>query len=176
MYLSEKRPPRATEDPIQFLRDGWERHINFGLSHPELYLLMYADPNPTANRHSGQHAHPGLRAHMQRIAAKGRLRLPVDRAADLFHAAACGVVMTLLATAKSDRDTALSEVACEAALASLLTKRPVTPDPTIAAAANLLRAQMLDAGANTVLSPELFSGAERALLLEWLARLADRPA
>lgn len=176
LYLSEKRPPRATEDPIQFLRDGWARHIAFGLSHPELYLLMFAVPNPTANRRSAQHAHPGLRAHMQSIAARGRLRLPVDRAADLFHSAACGVVMTLLATLKNDRDMALSEVACEAALASILTKRPVTPDPTTAAAANMLRAQLLGAGAHDVPTPDLFSGAERALLLEWLARLADRPA
>ncbi len=176
LYLSEKRPPRAAEDPIQFLRDGWARHIGFGLSHPELYLLMYANPHPAGNRHSARHAHPGLRAHMQTIAAGGRLRLPVDRAADLFHSAACGVVMTLLATSRNDRDMALSEEACEAALASILTKRPVTPEPTIMAAANMIRAQMLDAGAHTGSTPDLFTGPERALLLEWLARLADRPA
>ena len=176
LYLSEKRPPRAAEDPIQFLRDGWARHIAFGLSHPELYLLMYADPHPPANRRSARHAHPGLRAHMQTVAAGGRLRLPVDRAADLFHSAACGVVMTLLATSKDDRDLTLSEVACEAALASILTKRPVTPDATIAAAANMLHARMSDTGAQRSPAAHLFSGAEMALLLEWLARLADRPA
>ena len=176
LYLSVKRPPHPTEDPIQFLRDGWARHIAFGLSHPELYLLMYADPHPAANRRLARQAHPGLRVHMQRIAAGGRLRLPVERASDLFHAAACGVVMTLLATPKGDRDMALSEVACEAALASILTKRPVLPDRTIAATANMLRAQMLNPGAHGLPAPDLLSEAERALLLEWLARLANRPA
>ena len=68
---------------------------------------MYADPHPTEARRSAQHAHPGLQAYMHSIAAAGRLRLPVNRAADLFHAAACGVVMTLLGVSKNDRDMAL---------------------------------------------------------------------
>ncbi len=175
LYLSEKRLPLAAEDPIQFLRDGWARHIAFGLSHPELYLLMYADPHRAANRRSAQDAHPGLQAHMQGIAAQGRLRLPIARAADLFHSAACGVVMTLLARSKDDRDMALSEAACEAALVAILMKTPVTPDSTIAAAANMLQAQMLATGAQHPCAPNL-TGAELALLLEWLARLAGRPA
>jgi AcrR family transcriptional regulator len=176
LYLSAKRPPHPTEDPIQFLRDGWVRHVDFGLSHPELYLLMYADTHPSATGRSIQHAHPGLRTHMQSVAAGGRLRLPVNRAADLFHSAACGVVMTLLAKAQNDRDLFLSQVACEAALASILTGRPVTKNATVAAAATMLRAQLLDAGVEGSLAPNLFTGAEFVLLLEWLARLTDPPA
>ena len=173
LYLSEKCPPQPAEDPIQFLRDGWSRHVQFGLSHPELYLLMYADPHPRENGHSVPHAHPGLRAHMQGIAATGRLRLPVSLAADLFHGAACGVVMTLLAAAEENRDMALSQVACEAALASILNELPVTPDSTVAAAANMLRAQMLSADAQRLPAQSLFTRAETSLMLEWLARLTD---
>ncbi len=175
LYLSEKRQPHATEEPIHFLRDGWARHIQFGLSHPELYLLMYADPHRAAPRHSAQHAHPGLRTHMHSLAAAGKLRIPVNRAADLFHAAACGVVMTLLAASEKDRDMALSEVAREAALACILTDRPIVPDSTAAAAANMLRAQMLHAGAQHLPASTLFTESERALLLEWLARFTDPP-
>ena len=173
MYLSEKRQPHPAEDPIQFLRDGWARHIQFGLSHPELYLLMYADPRSIETRHSVPNAHPGLRAHMQRIAAAGRLRLPESLAADLFHAAACGVVMTLLAASEKNRDIALSQVACEATLASILTDLPVTPDSTAAAAANMLRAQLLHADAQHLPALGLFTKAETSLMLEWLTRLID---
>ena len=173
LYLSEKRQPHPAEDPTQFLRDGWARHIQFGLSHPELYLLMYADPHPIETGHSVPQAHPGLRAHMQSIAAAGRLRLPVSLAADFFHGAACGVVMTLLAASEKDRDMTLSQVACEAALASILTDQPITLDSTAAAAANMLRVQLLHADTQTLPALGLFTKAETSLMLEWLARLTD---
>ena len=173
LYLSEKRQPHPAEDPIQFLRDGWARHIQFGLAHPELYLLMYANPQPTETGRSHPHGRPGLTAHMQNIAAEGRLRLPAGLAADLFHGAACGVVMTLLATSVKERNMALSQVACEAALSSILADRLVAPDPTAATAANMLRAQLLLADAQHLPTPRLFSEAETSLMLEWLGRLAN---
>ena len=173
LYLSEKRQPYSTEDPIHFLRDGWARHIRFGLAHPELYLLMYADPNSVQTGRSVPHGRPGLRAHMQNIAAAGRLRLPIGLAADLFHGAACGVVMTLLAATEKERDMALSQVACEAALASILTDHPVTRDSTAAAAANTLRVQLLHTDAQRLPASRLFSKAETSLMLDWLARLTD---
>ena len=179
LYLAEKRAPHATEDPVQFLRDGWLRHIAFGLAHSELYLLMYADPALGSSRRSGQHAYEGLRAHMQRIAAAGRLRMPAGRAADLFHGAACGVVMTLLGKPKEERDGVLSQAACEAALAAIVTdgmsgasgaagvSGPAGPDLTLAVAANTVQAHVLEGGAGAA----RFTPAETALLLEWLARL-----
>ncbi len=170
LYLSEKRPPQPKEDLVQFLREGWARHVDFGLSHPELYLLMYADPHPASGSRSARLAHPGLQAHMQSLAAAGRLCVPVRRAVDLFHAAACGVVMTLLARSVPERDLALSHAACEAALASFLTVRPLTPDPTLAVAANMLRARILDSAAGPQPSSHRFTGAETTLLLEWLDR------
>ena len=169
LYLSEKVQAQPAEDPIQFLRDGWARHIEFGLSHPDLYLLMFADPHPAATGRSARPAYPGLRAHMHSIAVAGRLRLPESRAADLFHAAACGVVMTLLAAPEKDRDMALSDVACEAALASIATDVPITATSTVAAAAILLRSRLLPANA----AADRFTTAETAMLLEWLARLSD---
>ena len=175
LYLADKRQPHPTEDLVQFLRDGWDRHILFGLTRPELYLLMYADPHLAAPGRSVQHAPPGLRAHMQSIAAAGRLRLSVHRAADVFHATACGVVMTLLAQSKKNRDMALSQVAREAALASILTDRPIVPEFTVAAAANTLRAQILFADAQPQPASNPFTEPEKALLLEWLARLTDLP-
>ncbi len=69
---------------------------------------------------------------------------------------------------------ALSAVACEAALASIATDLPVTPDGTAAAAATLLRAQMVHADAQDLPASNLFTQAEKELLLEWLARLTDQ--
>ena len=173
LYLSEKRQPQPAEDPIQFLRDGWARHVQFGLAHPALYLLMYADPQPANTDRSVPHGRPGLRAHMQSIAASGKLRLPVGLAADLFHGAACGVVMTLLAAGEEERNMALSQVACEAVLASVLTDHPITRDSTGAAAANTLSAHLLHTETRRLPASSLFTKAETTLLLEWLSRLTN---
>ena len=83
--------------------------------------------------------------------------------------------MTLLAASEKDRDMALSQLACEAALASIVSDVPVIPDSTGGAAANMLRAQLVNAGTQRLTGSGLFTKAETLLLLEWLARLTDPP-
>ena len=46
VYMEKKRPSATPRDPVESLRAGWKLHVEFGLTHPELYLLMYADPHP----------------------------------------------------------------------------------------------------------------------------------
>ena len=67
---------------------------------------------------------------------------------------------------------ALSQVACEAALASILTDHSVTPDST-AAAANTLHALLIPADAQHHPASRHFTEAETALMFEWLARLSE---
>ena len=96
LYMERKRPSAVATDPVESLQAGWKLHVEFGLSHPELYLLMYADPHPEIKTGAAVRSHEVLRDHMQLVAAAGRLRIGEERAAQLFHAAASGIVMTLL--------------------------------------------------------------------------------
>ena len=173
VYLAKKRRPADTEDPVESLRAGWRRHVQFGLTHPELYLLMYADPHPGMESLAAQRSQRLLRDHMQRVAAAGRLRVSEERAAHLFHAAACGSVMTLLGMTGEQRDMSLSEIACDAALAAMVTDQPISPAPTVAAAATTLRALVTGAEAVHPSEPNLFTEGERTLLVEWLDRLSE---
>lgn len=166
LYFSEKPKAESGDDPTQFLRGGWARHVQFGLSHPELYLLMYADPHPQAAGRQGRHSHQGLRAHMRTIAAAGGLRVSEHHAADMFHAAACGVVLTLLADPADARDMALSEIACDAILASILTTKKAVANRDMPTTAIALRAQLSNPS-----SEDPLTRTEKALLLEWLERL-----
>ena len=43
-YLARKQQRRTQRDPVEALRRGWDEHVQFGLQHPMLYLLMYAEP------------------------------------------------------------------------------------------------------------------------------------
>ncbi|OLT33116.1 hypothetical protein BJF79_35100, partial [Actinomadura sp. CNU-125] len=93
-YLSGKRAQPRTGDPVEDLRRGWELHLEFGRANPELYTLMYG----TARRPpAAAEAHEILLGLVGAVARAGRLRLPVEAAANMVHAAGTGVVLALVA-------------------------------------------------------------------------------
>ena len=163
-YLQEKQIRKPGQDPVEDLRTGWDLHVEFGLSHAAIYLLMYADPRPGAKSPAEEAGYRVLKEHIQRVAAVGRLRISEERAADLFHASGCGTVLTLLGKAEGQRDMNLSEIAREAAIAAITTDLPAFESSRPAAAAIALRAVLPDV--------DQLSDGERALLQEWLNRLA----
>ena len=172
-YLARKRAPETTEDPVESLRSGWRRHVDFGLHNPELYRLMYAEPHSGSESQAAQRSHRMLQDHMRRVAVAGRLRVSEERATHLFHAAAFGIVMTLLAMPPDQRDMSLSAVACEAALMSMITDQPAIPSATVATAATKLRGLIMETESRNSSNADLLTEAERCLLVEWLRRLAD---
>ena len=103
-----------------------------------------------------------LRGLVGRIAAVGRLRVAEEQAVALVHAAACGSVLTLLATAAPD--PAVSGLAREAVLAAVIADAPAVAAPGPVGAAVALRAALADTDAVTT--------GERGLLEEWLDRIA----
>ena len=168
-YLKRKHPPEAKSDPVEALRAGWNIHIEFGLLNPELYLLMYADPRPGAESLAAQQAFAMLGEHMQHVAAVGRLRVSVTRACALYHAAAVGIMMSLLAMTPKLRDPALSTIARDHALAAITTDAPAAPNADIPATASQLRALLTQKGKEQ----SLLSEGEYLLLSEWLTRLTE---
>src|SRR4051794_13063467 len=41
-YLVQKHGLDESDDPVADLRRGWDMHVQFGLSRPAFYMLMYA--------------------------------------------------------------------------------------------------------------------------------------
>ena len=162
-YIAEKRRSTTERDPVQVLRSGWDLHIEFGLTQPALYLLMYAQPKPEATSSAGELAFSMLRQHVERGAAAGRLRVAVEQAVSLFHAASVGVVLVLLNSPADARDMAISHLARDAALAMIADSPSSSSKSPEKTAAITLRAA-LDRD-----SP--FSTGELSLLKEWLDRL-----
>ena len=58
---------------------------------------------------------------MQRVAEAGRLRVGVEQAVRMIHAAGIGVILSLIGAEPEDRDPALSEATREAILAAVTT-------------------------------------------------------
>jgi AcrR family transcriptional regulator len=171
-YLEAKGTRATYSDPVQQLRDGWNLHLEFGLTHPHLYTLMYAAATKSGTQ--GPAALEGfaiLRTLLQRVAEAGRLAVSVERAAAMIHGAAMGLTLSLLSAPV--RDDTLSDLMLEAVLNAILTPEPsqsrAQPETSVVRSQATAHAVSLAA-----LLPELqvpFSAAERSLLAEWLDRL-----
>ncbi len=166
-YLAEKTVRAESDDPVADLRLGWDLHVGLALSRPALYTLMYARPRGDGHSPAARAAFAVLAALIRRIAAAGRLRVGEDRAVGLVHAAGSGVALSLIAVPAAQRDPGLSDAAREAVVAAITTDAPVAPDPGPVGAAVSLRAALDDV--------EVLTAAERALLAEWLDRVASGP-
>ncbi|WIY00573.1 TetR/AcrR family transcriptional regulator [Amycolatopsis mongoliensis] len=134
-------------DPVADLRAGWDAHIGFGLANSALFGLLVTPGRPSPAAEAGLAV---LRARVHRIAETGRLRVPESLAVELVHAAGTGTVLALLGRPPADRDPGLAEAMYEAVLARILTDAPAPPAVSPA--------------------PAKLTGAERALLAEWLDR------
>ncbi|MFD5089417.1 TetR/AcrR family transcriptional regulator [Amycolatopsis thailandensis] len=161
-YLCEKHHLGETEDPVDDLRRGWDLHVEFGLSQPAFYMLMYGEPRV---REARQEADAMLRRIVERIAEAGRLRVPVERAAQLVHATGMGVILSLIASPPEERDADLITAAREHVIATI-TAESLEAASDIPSRAIALKAA-LEKDPGDALTP-----AEHAMLAEWLDRVA----
>lgn len=166
-YVAEKAALKSNTDPLEDLRNGWDVHVNFGLSHPGLFTIMSSDPEP-------DHPSPAivagaklLRARIHNIAKAGRLSVSEDRAVALIHSTCVGTVLTLLRQPEGSRDLGLSEAARESAMAAITGEGAAAKSGPATAAATL-RSTLDD---NTILS-----AGEKLLLAELLDRIANESA
>jgi AcrR family transcriptional regulator len=169
-YLREKTTRTRAEDPVEDLRRGWDLHVDFGLANPAFYILMYGNPRPGVEPTAAREAAEILRGLVQRVAEAGCLRIEVEDAARMIHAASSGVVLSLIATDFGHRDLSLSSRAREVILAAVTT----TPTPgsscqRVANRAVALKAVLPNKG-------DELTAAELGLLQEWLDRLSRVPA
>ncbi|MER6062344.1 TetR/AcrR family transcriptional regulator [Streptomyces sp. NPDC001792] len=174
-YLKAKTRLPETEDPVEQLRMAWDLQIRFGLTHPAYYTLVYGQARPGYLPQAGREAIAELRRMITRVAAAGRLRMSVERAADLMHAVGVGAIMTMISVPQESRDLTMADMARELVMAALTVSPPAEPEraedgaDAVVSSAMALRAAL---GRRAV--PAL-SAAEKPLLVEWLNRLADSP-
>ncbi len=157
-------------DSIEAIRQGWDRHVRFGLANPRFYALLYGNVErgrPCAITSPALARLTDLLA----VAAKaGRLRVAPAEAAAQLLAANVGVTLSLIAQPADATDLSLSDRVREVALAGVLaasqTAGGISPKEIRASAAVALTATLDDSDRLTV--------GERALLRELLDRLSDR--
>ncbi|MGW1888258.1 TetR/AcrR family transcriptional regulator [Streptomyces sp. NPDC001970] len=166
-YLADKQAMTGTGDPVEDVRRGWDLHIDFGLTRPSFYVLMYGAVRPGERPAAMEETYAVLVGMMEQVARAGRLRVPVPAAAQMVQAAGVGVALTLIATPADARDLGLSARTRDTVLAAVTTDPgPADDQGSPASRAISLAAVLPDL-------PEVLSPAETSLLREWLERLAS---
>ncbi|MBP2707429.1 TetR/AcrR family transcriptional regulator [Microbispora sp. RL4-1S] len=172
-YLAEKTAREPMDDPVEELRVGWDRNVDFGMAHQAMYALMYGNPRPGGAWAVAGDVHEALRRTVRRVAGAGRLCMSVDAAAEMVHSAGSGVVLALIA-AGADPATAsrsVMSIGVRDAVLDAITIGPVEHAPaahgasTAAARAVALRAVLPDVA-------DRFSRGELCLLEELLDRIS----
>jgi AcrR family transcriptional regulator len=166
-YLERKTNRERSADPVEDLKWGWDLHVDFGVRNPAIYTLMYGDPSPGHEPPAATRAAEILHGLVTRVAEAGRLRVSVDRAARMIHAAGSGITLTLIAQKPANRDPGLSQLTRDTVLAAITTPASEGARPASATHhAVALMAALPEIGAD-------LSFGERALLAEWLNRIAE---
>jgi hypothetical protein len=159
-----------SDDPIADIREGWDRHVLFGLEHPNFYAHVYGNVRPGEPCGVIAEVEAMVLQALQPAAREGRLAVPPATAAKEIVAASSGVILTLIQQPPEARDLDLSRRVREAILQSLVPD----PEPTeasvrprsVASVAIALRTMLGDNA-----SP--LNDAETTLLRDWLDKLAE---
>ena len=161
-YLVSKQAQLKTGDPIADVGAGFDLHVEFGLANPGLYVLMYGAVRPG-------HVQPVegrriLRGMLERAAEAGRLKVPVETALEFVGTAGVGLTLQLIGTPEEERDLTMPARVRDRVLAAISADDGAEGGPAVHAVAlqQALRER-----------PELLGGAETALMLQWLGRIAD---
>ena len=171
-YVQPPHEPGRSEDPIADLRQGWDRHVQFGLEHPTFYALLYGQVDPGKPCSITGPAREMLRDLLTAAARRGLLRVPPEDAAEQILAANVGVTLSLITRPDDERDTGLSVRVREAALTGVLGHDDERPSPQAPAAAATRARAALTLGALVEEDPAGLTAGESALLRELLDRLA----
>ncbi|KOX23975.1 hypothetical protein ADK67_19700 [Saccharothrix sp. NRRL B-16348] len=170
-YLAEKQGHEPSEDPLDDLKAGWDRHIRFGLTHPVFYVLMYGGTR--AREHpSAREGLQVLHGMLVRLAEQGRLLVTPDDAVPTIHSACVGTTLTLVAEPDAPAHAGLSRRVRDAVLAAVVKQEQPAGQGTDAALPDTARALLATLSAHR--EPPLSAG-ERLLLTELLTRLASTP-
>jgi AcrR family transcriptional regulator len=177
VYLASKRDRVTDADPRQTLRDGWDSHAAWAQANPAFYWIMFS---PRAGHsEAAAEAMVLLRRDLEVLAAQGGLRVAPDAAAQMIMAANVGVSLMLISRPALYPDPQLSSRVRDSIHATVFAPLVASPGDadesagtvesglgTASATLIALLAQDASAGATSL------STAERAMLLEWLGRLA----
>jgi AcrR family transcriptional regulator len=185
-FVQSEGSVQRSDVPVEDVKRLWDVHVQFGVTHAQLYMLMFGTSGPSRRPVVVAEAERLLESELNRLALAGQLAVPPLEAARAVLAANVGVTLMLIADGSETPEASnpLSAQTRDAVLRSVLTDPSILDAPTAGAAAASGGQPSYVAAAialNATLQsshPDQLSGTEMKLFLEWLHRLstASSPA
>jgi AcrR family transcriptional regulator len=179
-YLESKREAARTvhDDVADDLRAGWDNHIEFARENPGMYRLLWS-PAVSRESRAAAEGHELLRMILERGASLGQLRMSVETATRVVMAAVTGAALSIVSQPELFGDGAFAETLRESVIAAVVVTGSNTPaskrhkktnssETTLATTAATLQSMLGH-------QPPALTEAERALMQQWLSKLADTP-
>jgi len=179
-FLETKRAVAAVvhEHVADDIRAGWNNHIDFARENPNFYKLMWS-PDVAPTSAAVREAHQMLLDRMELGASRGQLQVSPQTATRMIMAAVTGAALSLITQPELFENDAFATQLREAVICSIVTGEPASrsqrsrraapKEPTLTTAAATLSSKL-----HTETTP--LTDAERVLMQQWLATLADAPA
>jgi AcrR family transcriptional regulator len=154
------------------IRAGWGNHLQFARENPSLYKLMWS-PALSGTSQAAREAHQMLYDMLEGAAARGELRVSVKTAAQIVLAASSGAALSLVSQPELFDDDTFANQLRDAIIAAIAVDAdgPKTSKRSGAGATLASTAATLQGKLST--EPNPLTAPERALMQQWLARLAD---
>jgi len=162
-YMDDDQGYVKQSDLIEELRNGWDFHVKFGLTNPELYALMYDESHYPNLSPAAKIAHKGFEELIKQLAEGGYLKVNQEQAIFTIFASASGAVRSLFALPQPSNVDDYCKYIRES-MVTLVTTQPVDNKPNqIANAAITLSANIDKLG--------ILSSSESELLKDWMTRI-----
>ncbi|GAB3659017.1 TetR/AcrR family transcriptional regulator [Zhihengliuella somnathii] len=171
-YVAGERASLAGESPIDDVRRLWDGHVQFGLTEPHLYLVLFGNLRPERRPAIVADAEALFEERLTAAAAAGHLKVAPHEAARSLLAASVGVTLMLISETAEKRNLELSAMTRDSMISAVFTEegRLGTEEDrgqsSVVVAAIALNAALQSSHAEQLSSTEL------KLFLEWLHRIS----
>jgi AcrR family transcriptional regulator len=172
-YVAGERDFAPSGEPLEDVRRMWDNHVQFGLTQPHLYLVMFGNIRPESRPAIVADAESLLEEMLSKAAVAGQINVPPREAARSILAANVGVTLMLIAEPLEDRNLELSTMTRDSMIFAVSTEtvRGAAADDS-GKSSVVVAAIALNAALQASHSDQL-SSSELKLFLEWLHRISS---
>jgi AcrR family transcriptional regulator len=171
-FVADERDFAPSGQPLQDIRRMWDKHVQFGLKQPELYLVMFGNIRPESRPAIVADAEALMEELLNKAAVAGQLNVPPREAARSILAANVGVTLMLIAEKAPERNLELSAMTRDAMIFAVSTEQARNNGTDDSGRSSVVVAAIALNAALQASHSDQLSSSELKLFLEWLHRIS----
>lgn len=172
-YVAGERDFAPSGEPLEDVRRMWDNHVQFGLTQPHLYLVMFGNIRPESRPVIVADAEALMEEMLSKAAVAGQLNVPPHEAARSILAANVGVTLMLIAEPAEDRNLELSTMTRDSMISAISTEAARSAASSGSGQSSVVVAAIALNAALQASHSDQLSSSELKLFLEWLHRISS---